>query len=1149
MNTAALGGIVAVEAFFSPVNEDHKRNLPMWLAKLRRSVTGNLSPLSAEHPRGRRRVFPRLDYLEDRTLLSTFTPTLFTDGVSTNAVNTLRDAIIAANNDTGTLPDTINLAAGTYTLSIANTSGHETGAQQGDLNITNTQHTLVIQGVTGTNGKPATIINQTVADRVFQIVNPGTTVIFKNLLIENGNAQDNGAAGVAAGSTAAQGGGLLNNGGNVTMTNVAFSSDHATAGASQSAQGGGIYSLNGTLTLNNVTLSLDTAKGGSNGGNAQGAGLYLSGGKANLTNCLISANNLTGGNGATGGSALGGGIYANAATLTLTGGSVNTALIKGGNGTDGNAGTGGNADGGGVFATQSTVTIQNGTTIHHNTVDGGLGGKGAAGLQGQLGAAGGSGGMVQGGGVYVRGGQLTITGPATSIFSNTATAGIGGQGGAGGLAAVAAAAGAIGGAGGMGGEADGGGVYVLAAPVTVNGGASIKTNSLFGGAGGRGGTGGKGATGNQNGGAGGTGGAGGLAQGGGLFASGSNLAVALGNASTTATLSGDTSSGGAGGNGGAGGAHAGTGFGGPGGGAGTGGTGNGGEATVLGDSLTLTNAIITGGTAIGGNAGRGGTGVTGGAGAAGGLGGTAQGGGLFLSSSSSTTILNSTIYNNEAFAKRGGNGAAGGAGGNGGTGGNGQGGGLYALSSTVSALNSTFADNIVIAGTQGVNAANQPSGSGGVGQGAGIYATTGALTLTNDTIAWNFLKAFTDRGAQPGQGAGVYNVSNDTLKLENTIIALDELFATSTNLNSITTSDLSGIVASGFDLNNFIGDGTGSNLIDMTNGDHVGGPGASAKDPQFLPAQTTVFGLSGQVPGNYGGLTPTLPLNWTSAAINGGDPGAAAAIASAEGIITSSATDQRGFTRVLDSTIDIGATETQLNITNSAPSSATAGQTLAFTLTVSNGETTPIGVTLSDPLPANTTFQSFSAPAGWTFIAPAVGQSGTVTASNTSLAASSTATFTLVVNVSANAQGGTILTNTATLTTSGVSPTFSRSDTAAPRVAGQTTTDITNEIGIKILHAHPDPDSGPNVFEQMVMLVNNSGTTLTGPIALVVTGLPAGVTLLNATGTFNGNPFIDIVPVNGSWQTGHPHFLMPRLEFSDPSGVPITWTAQVIQGI
>jgi hypothetical protein len=82
-----------------------------------------------------------------------------------------------------------------------------------------------------------------------------------------------------------------------------------------------------------------------------------------------------------------------------------------------------------------------------------------------------------------------------------------------------------------------------------------------------------------------------------------------------------------------------------------------------------------------------------------------------------------------------------------------------------------------------------------------------------------------------------------------------------------------------------------------------------------------------------------------------------------------------------------------------------------------------------------------------------------------------------------------------------------------------------------------------------VLLVNNSGTTLTGQIALVLTGLPAGVTLTNANGTYNGSPYINIVPPGGSWKSGWWNFLLPILEFTNTGSSPIAWTAEVIQGI
>ena len=93
--------------------------------RARRALGRNASSARAADP-SRRRVRPCLEALEDRiTPSTTFTPTVNTDGVSFNGqVNTLRDAILAANRDTGTGTDTIQLQENTtYTLSIANSAG------------------------------------------------------------------------------------------------------------------------------------------------------------------------------------------------------------------------------------------------------------------------------------------------------------------------------------------------------------------------------------------------------------------------------------------------------------------------------------------------------------------------------------------------------------------------------------------------------------------------------------------------------------------------------------------------------------------------------------------------------------------------------------------------------------------------------------------------------------------------------------------------------------------------------------------------------------------------------------------------------------------------------------------------------------------
>jgi uncharacterized repeat protein (TIGR01451 family) len=93
-------------------------------------------------------------------------------------------------------------------------------------------------------------------------------------------------------------------------------------------------------------------------------------------------------------------------------------------------------------------------------------------------------------------------------------------------------------------------------------------------------------------------------------------------------------------------------------------------------------------------------------------------------------------------------------------------------------------------------------------------------------------------------------------------------------------------------------------------------------------------------------------------------------------------------------------------------SSVTPADTLTYTITYANATATPLpNVTISDPLPAGTTYVSSSlAPTS----APAVGTNGTVVWDLGTLAANSTGTITLTVNVP-NGISQTSAVNTATL--------------------------------------------------------------------------------------------------------------------------------------
>jgi uncharacterized repeat protein (TIGR01451 family) len=104
------------------------------------------------------------------------------------------------------------------------------------------------------------------------------------------------------------------------------------------------------------------------------------------------------------------------------------------------------------------------------------------------------------------------------------------------------------------------------------------------------------------------------------------------------------------------------------------------------------------------------------------------------------------------------------------------------------------------------------------------------------------------------------------------------------------------------------------------------------------------------------------------------------------------------------------------------PDPAMAGTNLTYTITVDNaGPSNAASVSLSDTLPAGTTFVSLAWPGGWSCTTPAVGAGGTVSCSIASLPPGSPV-FTLVVAIDPSVAEGTTLSNTATVSSATSDP-------------------------------------------------------------------------------------------------------------------------------
>lgn len=379
----------------------------------------------------------------------------------TGAANdcSLRGAIIAANADLNADPVIINLQpATTYNLTLTNAT-QENAAATGDLDITTSLHTVTIIG-----GGPSTIIDAvglnsgSVRDRVFHITGSTVNLTLQDLAIQNGQAADDGTSGASTNPTAQNanrtGGGILNNGGSLTLDNVVVELCHVLGKGDSvinehttlDAHGGGLASLTttGTVNITDSKFTANTALGGNGGNfnngagsNAKGGSIYFEGGTLNINGSRIEASTANGGNGGNqnqngqtnggfGGFAQGGGVWIGAGTVTINNTTFEDTEANGGNsGTGGNGSNpGGNADGGGLYSL-GNVTVTN-STFHLAEANGGDAGD-TFGTTCLGGHQAGDGGSARGGAVFADGGTMIIN---TATFANNfAVGGNGGDGG------------------------------------------------------------------------------------------------------------------------------------------------------------------------------------------------------------------------------------------------------------------------------------------------------------------------------------------------------------------------------------------------------------------------------------------------------------------------------------------------------------------------------------------------------------------------------------------------------------------------------------------------------------------------------------------------------------------------------------------------
>jgi hypothetical protein len=692
-------------------------------------------------PRGR--FVPRLESLEDRTVLSTLTVTSALDDGSSGTLRSViagakkNDKIVFASNLDG---DTITLAAASGQLAISKNLDIEgpgasllaiSGGNATRVFNVSTGVTLTIGGLTIENG---------FADQGGGIDNQGTLTLSQDTISANEAKGDSLFTGIGGGVFNAAGaslsvdhctisnnqsvgnvgrgwGGAILNEGTANVTATTFTGNVSTGGSEPGqpdgtggvGYGGGIASVYGsTLTVSNSTFSNNQSIDGLSAFDASGGaiGTFLS--SVTVSNCTFNSNQAL----ANSTVAIGGAIR----SVLDTAFSVTNCTFRS------NQAIGfTKADGGAVSDEGETATVTNSTFSNNQAIGTGPGALTFGGaienanvntaiptltltnctLTGNesLGGAGGDGvntfGFAQGGGID-SGGNVTLQN--TTFTNNLVVGGAMAPG-----APPSATATSVGGG------------LSMDLPATL-----IVTNSAF--------------TGNKVvGGAGTSTGPGIAAFGGGIedFSGGSATITnttftnnqAVGGAGTTTEPGGD-------------------GFG-------------GGIDISYTTAATITGTTFTGNEALGGS----GANVTvpavdnGSSGA--GIGGAISlgAGVLFATADTSSLVLSNCTLS--------GNVAQGGAGLSGGNGGEGWGGGIAELAGTATLTNNTLSSNSAIGGPGG------SGGDGGNGFGGGLYVASGATaTLCSDTVQSNAASSGSGTTNGQGFGGGLYIQSGATAYLD-----------------------------------------------------------------------------------------------------------------------------------------------------------------------------------------------------------------------------------------------------------------------------------------------------------------------------------------------------------------------------------------------
>jgi len=262
----------------------------------------------------------------------------------------------------------------------------------------------------------------------------------------------------------------------------------------------------------------------------------------------------------------------------------------------------------------------------------------------------------------------------------------------------------------------------------------------------------------------------------------------------------------------------------------------------------------------------------------------------------------------------------------------------------------------------------------------------------------------------------------------------------------------------------------------------------SLTSPGGWSCTTPAVGATGSVNCTAASLAPTTAVFTLVVNVN---PGATAATISSTATVSSSTSDPNGGNDSATATTPLTASA-DLGITNSAAASVAAGQTLSYTITVTNaGPSNASNVTVAGAIPASTTFTSVSASGagGWFCTTPPIGSTGNVSCLNADLGPGSS-TITLVVTVDPA--------TTATTISGTVNVSSSTSDPVSGNDSATATTNVTTSADLTVSNTASAASVINGQPITYTLVVNNLGPSAAAGVNLT-NAIPANTTFTALT--------------------------------------------------